>query len=276
MDIKIFMCCHKEYDIVPPLCIPIQGGSAINPPVNGALRDDDGDNISEKNREYCELTVHYYAWKNIKADYYGFCHYRRFFCFDESVNQPYIAVKDIPLKKREKLLGKGEKVAKILKDYDIIIPKAENVGVTVEEYYRSSNHHYGEDLDLFIEILNKKSPKFTEYAKEYLAQNGQYFCNMFIMKREHFNEYCETLFYVLEEFDKQKKSHGTFQSDRTDGYLAERFTGIFITYLKDKGVKIKKVSRIDVGCTFKKRFVCKLLPPGSHVRLWIKSILKTF
>ena len=39
MDIKIFMCCHKDFDTVPPLCTPIQCGSAINSPVDGALPD---------------------------------------------------------------------------------------------------------------------------------------------------------------------------------------------------------------------------------------------
>ena len=41
--------------------------------------DNTGDNISLKNRSYCELTTQYWAWKNAEADYYGFCHYRRFF-----------------------------------------------------------------------------------------------------------------------------------------------------------------------------------------------------
>ena len=75
MNIKIFLCCHKSFSIVPPLCIPIQGGRAINLAVPGVMGDDCGDSISEKNREYCELTVQYYAWKNENLDYYGFCHY---------------------------------------------------------------------------------------------------------------------------------------------------------------------------------------------------------
>ena len=88
MDIKIFMCCHKGYEIVPPFAVPIQGGRAIHPPIDGIMGDNSGDNISDKNKEYCELTVQYYVWKNIDADAYGFCHYRRFFCFDEAVKKP--------------------------------------------------------------------------------------------------------------------------------------------------------------------------------------------
>ena len=47
------------------------------------LRDNTGDNISEKNSSYGELTFHYWLWKNklkeIDDDkWIGFCAYRRF------------------------------------------------------------------------------------------------------------------------------------------------------------------------------------------------------
>ena len=49
----------------------------------GVYQDNQGDNISSLNKSYCELTTQYWAWKNMQADYYGFCHYRRFFSFSE-------------------------------------------------------------------------------------------------------------------------------------------------------------------------------------------------
>lgn len=271
VNIKIFMCCHKEFGIIPPLCSALQCGAALNPPLTGAIRDDSGDNISEKNREYCELTAHYYAWKNITSDYYGFCHYRRFFCADDGVKPPYLAIGGTP---ESRLLGSNEFWQQIIPQYDIIVPRSEDMGLTVREHYCTSKHHYSEDMKLFLEILCKQAPQLAEAAEKYLSQNRQYFCNMFIMSKALFFEYCDILFSVLEEFDSRKTLHGDFQSDRTDGYLGEIFTGIFITYCRQHNAVIKELPRIDAECSIKKRLSFALLPPESRQRFAAKKLAK--
>ena len=50
----------------------------------GIIGDNTGENISEKRMTFCELTTQYWAWKNVDADYYGFCHYRRYFSFSST------------------------------------------------------------------------------------------------------------------------------------------------------------------------------------------------
>ena len=87
-NIKIFISCHKKcYIPKHDLLVPIQVGSALsNKRFANMLHDDEGENISEKNKSYCELTAQYWAWKNAEADYYGFFHYRRYMSFaDETL-----------------------------------------------------------------------------------------------------------------------------------------------------------------------------------------------
>lgn len=273
-DIKIFMCCHKGFDIIPPLCEPIQCGSAINPKAENVVHDDSGENISFKNREYCELTAHYFTWKNVSADYYGFCHYRRFFCADERGKRPYYIKDKLTLNEQKMLLGTRKYWTEIVERYEIVVPKSENMGISARKHYCSSKYHYTADLDLFVEILNKRYPKLSVAMEKYLSQNKQYFCNMFIMDRDRYFEYCDILFSVLEEFDSRKTPHGNFQSDRTDGYLGEIFTGIYITYCRENGAKIKELPRLDIACDFKKKIGYVLFPPESRRRFWIKSLLK--
>ena len=94
------------------------------------------------------------------------------------------------------------------------------------------------------------------------------------MSRELFFSYCEILFPLLEEFDRRKTMHGDFQSDRTDGYLGEVFTGIYITYCRTGGARIKELPRLDVSCSAKKQLLCALLPPESRRRFLAKKLAK--
>lgn len=83
-DIRIFIACHKPtYVPENPIFYPVQVGTALTEKrlEHMAYRDNEGDNISGKNPDYCELTAQYWAWKNIDCDYYGFFHYRRYLTF---------------------------------------------------------------------------------------------------------------------------------------------------------------------------------------------------
>ncbi|MBO7299442.1 MAG: DUF4422 domain-containing protein [Kiritimatiellae bacterium] len=87
-NIRIFVTYHDDhYRIKSNILEPIQTG-CINAPklFDGMLRDDIGDNISDKNDKYCELSAQYWVWKNYDKvgvpDYIGFMHYRRHFISD--------------------------------------------------------------------------------------------------------------------------------------------------------------------------------------------------
>ena len=273
--VLIGLCCHDHFSIVPPLCVPIQGGARLNPPVVGALPDvGPGGDISAKNNTYCELTVLYYLWKNFTAEYCGLCHYRRFICFNETISRRYLALKRPTQKQRERYFGSESGIKDLLCECDVLLPFPEDMGVSAMEHYRTSKHHKGEDMDLFLEVLSEMHPQLVGAAREYLSQNKLYFCNIFIMRYALFDEYCRLLFSTLSEFDRRKEVEGDKPTDRTDGYLGERFLGIYITFLRKKGKQIKETSRIDIECSLQKRLLYFLFPPESRRRFLTKKVAK--
>ena len=81
--IQIFVACHKPtYVLDNRLLVPIQVGTASTEARYERMEyDNNGDNISAKNSQYCELTAQYWAWKNTENDYYGFFHLRIYIQF---------------------------------------------------------------------------------------------------------------------------------------------------------------------------------------------------
>ena len=83
--IAIFVSTHKPVHRFESSIMQLVQVGAAQAKVRFAdtLHDDEGENISERNPAYCELTTQYWAWKqNLDVDYVGFCHYRRYFDFN--------------------------------------------------------------------------------------------------------------------------------------------------------------------------------------------------
>ena len=79
-SVEIVIATHKKYDFPKgESYLPLQVGANNNANDLGFEKDNTGDNISEKNPYFCELTGLYWAWKNLKSDYIGLVHYRRHF-----------------------------------------------------------------------------------------------------------------------------------------------------------------------------------------------------
>ncbi|MBD5493519.1 MAG: DUF4422 domain-containing protein [Lachnospiraceae bacterium] len=111
-----------------------------------------------------------------------------------------------------------------------------HIGKVNHVYNHYIENHRKEDIDLAFEILYEKFPDYKEIAKEYLSGNYSNFCNMFIMRRELFFDYCEWMFELLGEFEKRVDiSEKRF-------FISERLTGVYIAKLmKNKELKYKAV-----------------------------------
>lgn len=253
--IKIYISCHKKC-FVPehPLLYPIQVGAALAPErFAGMLHDDEGDNISEKNRSYCELTAQYWAWKNDSADYYGFFHYRRYMSFAEEKLPTNVfgdaeleCIDEQTLERLGLSAEHAQQMRDVIEKYDIISTTPVQLKLlnrnakTNYEQYCVPDYQYAEDLDVLLDIIREKYPQYYDTAYEYLhkAEAG-YFCNMFIMKRELFEEYSAWLFDILAEHERRRDyTDYTVAGYRVSGYLAERLFGIYYLYKTRQGAGI--------------------------------------
>lgn len=248
-DIKLFVTHTPNRDtmrVENPLFYNVIAGSDFQTKkvADGMYQDNQGENISSKNKSYCELTTQYWAWKNMQADYYGFCHYRRFFSFNEkklpetswgTIEYDYLGEKE---KKALKL--NEEDMRTYIEKYDFLIaagvPTKDMGAESVYDHYNKAPELHIEDVDLFLKIIEEKYPYLIEAAKELFSGSTFYPCNMFIMRKDLFEEYSSILFDVLGEFEKRADmSEYSREGYRTTGHLGERMTGIYYLYLKKKG-----------------------------------------
>lgn len=243
---KLLICYHKpdvllKDEIMTPIHVGRANAKKDMKPDDPKLKwllenmigDDTGDNISLLNRTYNELTALYWAWKNYDElgdpDYIGLMHYRRHFVFNEGE----IKVYEIPDMESEHyfeaLNYNPEKLIKDLEDCDFACHLGKVDGI----YKHYLANHRIEDMELALEILKKKYPKYYSYSEEYMKQDVGNFCNMFIFPKEMFFEYCEYIFSILEEF----RSRVDVSEKRF--FISERLTGIFIYAKMQQGLKYK-------------------------------------
>jgi len=247
--IKIFICHTPNKrtrnidsnEIFTNIC----GGAVFDDGTNNdILGDNTGDSISVKNKSYCELSVVYWMWKNVEAEYYGLCHYRRFFNFGwrnltvSNHGQIVFNYLDDKAKKTLNLLN-NKAIERAIKGYDIILASPDRVTQhghrSLIDQYSSSETLNVSDLMNMMDIVADNYPDMVTTMKAYM--NGELFypCNLFIMKKDIFNKYCCFLFDVLKKFEKASDlSKYSKESYRVIGHLGERLLGIFSLYMMNK------------------------------------------
>ena len=244
-SISVYVVTHKDCFMPEnPLLKPIQVGCALNGMyIPNMLYDDDGDNISAKNRMYCELTAQYWAWKNdTTSDYIGFFHYRRYLNFsgrelDADCWGNVIYNNPLTQNVLNELGIEADNMEKFISQYDVIVPKPRVIpdGKDIYDEYVNAEGQHKRDLDTAFEILTKKYPEYVESAKEYMKSKVPYEVNMFIMKSNLFKEYASWLFDILFEVEKQLDFSDYNQYElRVMGFLSERLFGIWFTHNKKK------------------------------------------
>lgn len=233
-SVKIIVAAHKSVKVSEdPLYLPIFVGASGKEDI-GFQRDDVGDNVSELNPYFCELTGLYWAVHHLDCDYIGLCHYRRYF----------------------KGAGKGsnkldhvltlEEADRLLNDYDVILPKKRHYYIeSIYDHYR--NTMYVEPLDICGEIIQEMYPEYyPEFEKLHQRRSAHMF-NMLVMRKDILDGYCEWLFSILFELMKRVdvSQYDSFHA-RFPGRISERLLDV---YINTNHIQYTEVPVIDTGNT---------------------------
>ena len=209
--LRILVASHKPAPVPrDPAYLPVLAGAALRPSAAGFARDDSGENISAKNPSYCELTVMYWAWKNLDADAVGLVHYRRYFKARGAIAAP-------------------EDFAAAFAGADAILPVKRNYFIE-STYSQYAHAHHAKDLDAARAVVGKSHPSFLDAFDRTMKSTKGHRFNMFVMKRPLFDEYCEWLFGILSELEKTIDTTGYSDYDkRVFGFIAERLLDVWIS-----------------------------------------------
>lgn len=234
MNIKILVATHKAYwmpedDVYLPLHVGREGKQDL-----GFVGDNTGENISLKNSNFCELTGLYWAWKNLNCEYIGLCHYRRYFS-----HKP----KSKELEDKKQAIYRKADYGKLLCEYDVILPVKRNYYIeTVRSQYEHA--HNKRDLDELEKIIAEKYPEYSDAFKAVMDRTKLHILNMFVMKKDLFDKYCQWLFDIEFELEKRIDISGyDAYNARIYGFLSER---LFNVWLEKQNLKTVEVNVINL------------------------------
>lgn len=210
MKTRIYVCTHKPFEPPKdPIYVPLQVGKKGKKDL-GYQGDDTGDEISDKNCYYSELTGLYWVAANCPdVDIKGTCHYRRYLINEQG--KAYTA----------------KEIEGILESHDIMTTKT----LTLRSAYYDGfgANHNRKDLDLTGEILKKEFPDYYPVFEKLVHENHTYFGNMIICKRELFDAYVKWLFDIF--FRMEPLMDFTGYDDyhkRVFGFISEFLLKVYI------------------------------------------------
>lgn len=210
MKIQIYVCTHKAFDPPKdPIYVPLHVGKKGKPDL-GYMGDDTGDEISDRNCYYSELTGLYWAARNCPdVDIKGSCHYRRYLINEQG--------KAYSAGEIETLLGK----------YDIMTTRTLSLRSAYYDGFRE-NHHI-RDLDLTGKVLKEDFPAYYPVFDRLVHENKTYFGNMIICRSALFDAYVNWLFEIFFRMEPQMDFTGYDDyHKRVFGFLSEFLLKVYI------------------------------------------------
>ena len=217
------------------------------------LHDDEGENISAENPKYNELSAHYWVWKNQdkidNPDFIGLMHDRRHFLFNTKLPVPnknltWLPKSPVymfpPICKKYLNYISDECIRQYFPKYDCMVLKQYDIFLRIgkgnmrDRFTHSEGMTY-EIFDIWFNTVKKLFPSYLCELKQFAQGHMEYMCNMFVMRKDLFDEYSNFLFTILQTVDRQIDST-TFSTakKRFLGYLGEFTLSVFIMKLKQR------------------------------------------
>lgn len=191
--------------------IMLQVGASLTDVRKGCITDDTGDNISEKNGNYCECTGLYWIWKNTRGqDYVGIEHYRRRLRIREN---------------QERNIRMGI--------VDILTALPQFVMQPVGRFFR--NGLISEtDWDLIKNSITTIDSRFSKAWEKFESCWFYFSCNLCLMKRNWFDEYCKFAFGIAFRIESEYENREIYRNDRYMGYIFEILFSVFVMRYYEK------------------------------------------
>lgn len=246
---------HKFVSLDKTGICPIQVGNAADSFCE--LRDNSADNIAQYNHVLSELTAHYWVWKNHDTDVVGFCHYRRFLLpenlidwLNEYAQKPYAnlppggvgnyasgyVINASELLEKLKTINYIDLLSSALESTDVLLPAPNKLpeGSFLKQY---GNAHTLEPFFTMLAVIARKDNNLAKKAHRFFTTHPHaYWNNLYITRRECFEEFCEFQFEVLRPMLAQQRTFNDPYQQRYGAFLSER---LFNFWLWHRNLSVK-------------------------------------
>ena len=209
----------KNPPALPEYVYPIQAGASMTDVRIADITDNKGENISDKNVNYSELSALYWVWKNKlcktgipegeDGQYYGLAQYRRMLVFSD-----------------DDLLRLPDNDVDAVLPYPM--PYEPNIHAHHERYLKEV------DWNALLTALQELQPEYAAYFPQVLEQQYLYNYNVVLAKKVVLREYCEWLFPILERTEELSDPKGCDRHDRYIGYMGETLETLYFIKNADK------------------------------------------
>lgn len=246
-NLKIFLSYHKKSPLYKSdIFEPLQVGTALNTRIEGCIFDDCGDNISDLNPYYCELTGHYWVLKNYldgsADDYVGFAHYRRLpdLCNVFDMDKPSIFGMNYSESIELFTRLNSSDVMSVVEKYDVILPcsvymyaNTVNPGLREnEEHYNVYDHfkveHKNDLPDVLREVIKESYSEYLPALQKCFTSEKSHFYNIYIMRTPILKSFLEWEFSVLSKISDKIGGWCDEKYRRMAGFLGETLINVWL------------------------------------------------